>query len=109
MTEALTAALAGSGQVSVGSRTSSMRYRGARMSLPEIGRELGVTHLVEGSIARSGSRVRVTAQLIDALSDRHVWARVYDRRDGDDLLSVQEELAAAITRDVAAMLSSAAR
>lgn len=99
MTEALIAELAQLEGLRVISRTSSMRYRGSRQALPEIARELGVTHVIEGSVARDQGRVRVTAQMIEAASDRHVWAESYDRRDRD-VLAIQAEVAAAIAREV---------
>jgi hypothetical protein len=99
MTEALIAELAQLKGVRVISRTSSMRYRGSRQALPEIARELGVTHIIEGSVARDKARVRVTAQLIEAASDRHIWAESYDRQDRD-VLGIQAEVATAIAREV---------
>lgn len=99
MTEALIAELAQIKGIRVISRTSSMQYRGTRKALPEIARELGVTHLIEGSVARDKARVRVTAQLIEARSDRHVWARSYDRTDRD-VLGMQADVAAAIAAEV---------
>lgn len=104
MTEALIAELARLKDLHVISRTSSMRYRGSRQPLPEIARELGVTHIIEGSVARDQGRVRVTAQLIEAASDRHVWAESYDRRNRD-VLDVQAEVAAAIAREITAAIA----
>jgi TolB-like protein len=103
LTEAIIAELAQLGNIRVTSRTSSAQYRGARKSLPDIARELGVTHLIEGSLVRDGNRVRVTAQLIEAASDRHVWARAYDRTV-TDMLSLQAETASAIVTDVSSTL-----
>jgi TolB-like protein len=105
MTEALIAELAQVKGVRVISRTSSMRYRGSRKTVPEIAVELGATHVVEGSVSRDRTRVRVTAQLIDAASDRHVWAASYDRRAAD--LAAQASVAGAIAREIAARLSIA--
>jgi TolB-like protein len=99
MTEAVIAELAQIDRVRVISRTSSMRYRGSRKTLPEIARELGATHIVEGSVSRDRTGVRVTAQLIDAASDRHVWAASFDRRAAD--LAVQSEVAETIAREIA--------
>lgn len=99
MTEALIAELAQLKGLRVISRTSSMRYRGSRQALPEIARELGVTHVIEGSVVRDKTRVRVTAQMIEAATDRHVWAESYDRQDRD-VLGIQAEVAAAIAREV---------
>jgi TolB-like protein len=99
MTEAVIAELAQIDRVRVISRTSSMRYRGSRKTLPEIARELGATHVVEGSVSRDRTGVRVTAQLIDAVSDRHVWAASYDRHAAD--LAVQGEVAETIAHEIA--------
>jgi TolB-like protein len=104
LTEALIAGLAQIDGLRVISRTSSMRYKGAQRSLPDIARELDVDMMVEGSIVKAGDRVRVTAQLIDARSDEHRWAATYDRAV-HDLLSLQEEIAAAITADVTGALT----
>ena len=99
MTEALIAELSQIKGIRVISRTSSMQYRGSRKLLPEIARELGVTHIIEGSVARDRERVRVTAQLIEAASDRHVWAASYERNTRD-VLGIQAEVASAIAREV---------
>jgi TolB-like protein len=105
MTEALIAALAEHDDLRVISRTSSMRYRASRKLLPDIARELGATHIIEGSLIREHSRMRVTVQLIDAATDQHVWAASYDRRGGD-VLSLQAELAAAIASDASGVLTT---
>jgi TolB-like protein len=104
MTEALIAELAQVHGLRVISRTSSMRYKGAQRALPDIARELDVDMIVEGSIVKAGNRLRVTAQLIDANSDEHVWAATYDRAV-QDLLVVQQEIAAAVTGEIAAALA----
>ena len=88
------------------SRTSVIRYKGTKKSLPEIARELGVEVIVEGTVARSGNRVRVSAQLIDARSDTHLWADAFER-DLQDILALQAELALAISRHVSFAVSSA--
>jgi TolB-like protein len=106
-TDALIAELAQNPAIRVISRTSSMRYRESGKPLPAIARELGATLIVEGSVARDGARVRVTAQLIDAASDLHVWAATYDRHG--EQLTVQAEVAGAIARDIAASLGVAFR
>ncbi len=92
MTEELIADL---GQVSASrviSRTSMMTYKGTTKTLPQIARELGVDTVVEGSVLRQGKQVRITAQLIDAKTDQHLWARSYVR-DLNDVLSLQAEVA----------------
>jgi len=79
MTEALITDLAKIGVLKVVSRTSVTQYKASRKPLPVIAQELGVDAVIEGSVARSGDRVRVTAQLIEAKSDRQLWAESYDR------------------------------
>ncbi len=79
MTEALIAELAKIGALKVISRTSVMQYKGARKPLPEIAHELNVDGIVEGSVLRQGDRVRITAQLIEAATDQHLWAESYER------------------------------
>jgi len=80
-----------------------MRYRQTTEPITQIARELGVEAIVEGAVARSGNRVTVTVQLIDATEDRHLWARRYDR-DVKDLLSVEAELSQQIARQVGSTL-----
>jgi TolB-like protein len=104
ITEALITDLSQSDQLRVISRTSSMHYKARQVPIPEVGRELGVDFVVEGSAVRDGERVRVTAQLIDARTDEHVWARSYDRSNADPL-SVQSEIASLIAREIDALLS----
>jgi serine/threonine-protein kinase len=95
MTEALISDLAKLRALRVVSRTSTLRYKGTRKPIPEIARELGVDAIVEGSVVRSEGRVRITAQLIEAARDRHLWSDRYDR-DLHDLLAVQADVAQAI-------------
>jgi TolB-like protein/DNA-binding winged helix-turn-helix (wHTH) protein/Tfp pilus assembly protein PilF len=104
MTDQLITDLAGIGSLRVISRTSVMPYKGTKKSLPEIARELNVTAIVEGSVVRSGQRVRVTAQLIQAPTDQHLWAETYDR-DLGDVLKLQGEVAYAIAQQVRAQLA----
>jgi TolB-like protein len=99
ITEALITDLAQIKGLRVTSRTSSMAYKGVARPLPEIARELSVDLILEGSIVREGERVRVTAQLIDAETDQHVWARSYDR-PVRDLLSLQSAVASIIAKEV---------
>jgi TolB-like protein/Flp pilus assembly protein TadD len=90
------------GQVSalrVISRTSVMTYKGTKKMLPQIARELGVDAVVEGSVLREGNQVRITAQLIDARSDQHIWAQSYVR-DLTSVLALQGEVAQAIADQV---------
>jgi TolB-like protein/DNA-binding winged helix-turn-helix (wHTH) protein/Flp pilus assembly protein TadD len=104
MTDQLITDLAEIGSLRVISRTSVMPYKGTKKGLPEIARELNVTAIVEGSVVRSGQRVRVTAQLIQALTDQHLWAKTYDR-DLGDVLKLQGEVAYAIAQQVRAQLA----
>jgi adenylate cyclase len=87
------------------SRTSVMQYKsGAPRNLRDIGQQLGVARVVEGSVQRAGNRVRVTAQLIDARNDAHLWAQTYDR-DLADVFAIQSEIAKAIADQLQAKLS----
>ena len=100
MTDELTAALASISELRVISRGSAMQFGGRnRPPTPEIARALNVDALIEGSVARSGDRVRITAQLIDARADRHLWARSFERNSGD-VLALQAELASAIAGEI---------
>ncbi len=105
MTEALITTLAQIRQLRVISRTSAMHYRDSRKALPEIARELGVDAVVEGSVSRAGGRIRINTQLIQASTDRHLWARTYDR-DLLDILTLQSELAGDIASEVQIQLTS---
>jgi TolB-like protein/Tfp pilus assembly protein PilF len=87
------------------SRTSVMQYKsGAPRNLREIGQQLGVAHVVEGSVQRAANKVRVSAQLIDARNDTHLWAQTYDR-DLADVFAIQSEIAKAIADQLQAKLS----
>ncbi|HEX4638649.1 MAG TPA: FlgO family outer membrane protein, partial [Chthoniobacterales bacterium] len=87
------------------SRSSVMQYKsGVARNLREIGQQLGVAHLVEGSVQRAANKVRVNAQLIDARTDAHQWAQVYDR-PLDDVFAIQSEIAKAIAEQLQAKLS----
>ena len=99
MTEALITNLAQIKSLRVISRTSSMHYKGTQEKLPQIAKELNVDAVVEGVVVRSGDRVRIDAQLIRADSDRHIWARSYDRRISD-VLSLQAAVAQAIATEI---------
>lgn len=104
MTEALITSLAKIKQLRVISRTSVMQYKGARRPLPEIARELNVDAVVEGSVLRSGERVRIAAQLIHATTDLHLWAESYER-DFQDILSLQSEIARQVANEVRIILT----
>src|SRR6266550_730676 len=88
------------------SRTSVMGYRGKTANVREIGKQLGVSNILEGSVRRSGNKVRVNVQLIDANSDEHIWASDYDR-DVTDVFAIQTDLAQKITDALQAKLSPA--
>ena len=108
MTDALIADLAQLPSLKVISRNSMMQYRDTRKSAPEIGRELGVEGLLEGSVIRSGNRVRVTMQLIDARLDQHVWAANYER-EMPDVLALQGEVVRAIADEIHGQLTQRQR
>ncbi len=92
------------GDLKVVSRTSVMEYRNSTKKVGQIGSELGVGTLIEGSVRRAGNRIRVSAQVIDARSDRHLWARSFDR-ELKDVFAIQAELATEIARALKASLS----
>jgi TolB-like protein len=85
MTEELIGRLAGIHNLRVISRTSVMRFKDTQLSVPEIGKTLGVDAVVEGSVIREGSTIRVHAQLIRAATDEHFWSESYDRNMRDVL------------------------
>lgn len=80
----------------VASRTSSFLFKGKEVSIPTVAKELGVSTVLEGSIRRAGDRVRITAQLIDAASDSHLWSETYDR-EMKDVFAIQDDIAQSIT------------
>jgi TolB-like protein len=104
MTDALITELSKIGALHVISRTSVMRYKGVRKSLPEIARELDVDAIVEGTVLRDGNQVRITAQLIHASTDRHLWADQYDR-ERRDILVLHSDVAQAIAREIRVTLT----
>src|SRR2546423_1942501 len=93
------------GDLKVISRTSVMQYRGRPTNVREIGKTLGVSNILEGSVRRSGNRVRVNVQLIDANTDEHLWANDYDR-DVTDVFAIQSDLAQSIAQALQAKLSA---
>jgi eukaryotic-like serine/threonine-protein kinase len=99
MTEALITDLAKIKALQVISRSSVMQYKGLHKPLPQVAQELNVDAVVEGSVMRSGNRVRITAQLIHAATDQHLWAESYER-DLRDILSLQSEVARAIANEI---------
>ena len=104
MTDQLITDLAKIGSLRVISRTSVMRYKGTKKGLPEIARELNVDGIIEGSVTRSGQRVRIQAQLLYGPTDKHLWAETYDR-DLGDVLGLQSEVAQAIAQQVRAQVT----
>jgi TolB-like protein/DNA-binding winged helix-turn-helix (wHTH) protein/Tfp pilus assembly protein PilF len=104
MTDELITDLAKYGGLRVISHTSVERYKETKRPLPEIAKELGVDAVVEGTVMRAGDRVRITVQLIDARSDRHLWAESYER-DFRDILALQDEVAERITGEVGTNLT----
>jgi len=107
MTDELTADLARMSQLRVISRGSAMQFKGAqRPPTPEIAKMLNVDAVVEGSVLRSGDKVRITAQLIDARADRHLWAQSFERQS-KDVLALQADLASAIAREIHVQLTPA--
>ena len=99
ISEDLTTALSRFDWLFVIARNSAFTYKGKAVDVKRVGRELGVRYLLEGSVRRSGDRVRVNAQLIDAQTDRHVWAQRYDRKM-DDLFELQDDIVASIASTV---------
>lgn len=108
ITEQLTTDLAQIGSLRTISRTSAMRYKGAKKTLPEIARELNVDAVVEGAVVHSGDRVRITVQLIQARTDRHLWAHTYEG-SFRDLAELQMEVARAIATELRVELTSQER
>jgi TolB-like protein/DNA-binding winged helix-turn-helix (wHTH) protein len=99
MTEALITDLAKIPGLKVISRTSIMQYKGSHKKLPQIAQELGVDAIIEGAVLRSGDRVRITAQLVRAATDQHIWAESYER-DLRDLVALQDDVARSIATQI---------
>ena len=104
MTDALITDLGRLRSLRVISRTSAMRYKGARTPIAQMARELNVEAFLEGSVVRSGNRIRINAQLIQAMPERHLWANAYER-DLGDILMLQNDVAWAIAGQVQAKVS----
>jgi TolB-like protein/DNA-binding winged helix-turn-helix (wHTH) protein len=105
MTDALITDLAQIGSLKVISRTSTAQYKGTKKSLPEIVRELNVDGIIEGTVQRSGDRVRITAQLIYGPSDKHLWANSYER-DMRDVFALERDVADDVSNQVKAQLAA---
>ena len=99
ITEEILNALAGIPELAVTSRTSAFAFKGKSLSIPKIAEQLGVAHILEGSVRRSGDRLRITAQLIEVASDQHLWSETYDR-ELTDIFVLQDE----ISKNIAAAL-----
>jgi len=104
LTEALITNLAKIRALRVVSRTTAMHYQGVHRPLPEIAKELGVDVIVEGTVQRSGERVCISAQLIQASTDTHLWAQSYGR-DLRDVLALQSEVARAVANEIQVKLT----
>ena len=104
ITDALITDLAQIGSLKVISRTSSMQYKQTHKPLPEIARELNVDGIVEGTVQRSGQRVRITTQLIHGASDKHVWAETYEG-DVRDVLALESKVARSVSRAIEIQLT----
>jgi len=107
VTEQLIATLAQLPGLQVISRTSAMHYKGSSKPLPAIGRELHADAIIEGSVVRVGDRVRITAQLVDARTDQHLWAQSYERNFAD-VLTLQNDIARSIASEIRVQLTPAA-
>jgi len=90
------------------SRNSSFKYKGKALEVQKVARELGVQYVIEGSVRKAGNRVRITVQLIDAETDRHIWAERYDRELAD-IFAIQDELTAAIVSTLPGRVEAATR
>ena len=104
ISEELLNLLAKNPELRVIARTSSFSFRGETVKVADIARELNVNHVLEGSVRRDGNRVRITAQLVDARSDTHIWSETYDR-ELDDIFAVQENIAKVIVEELLAHIS----
>jgi len=105
MTDALITEVARAGTIHVISRTTVLRYKGSRMTTAQIGRDLNVGALVEGTVLHSGNKVRITAQLIQVSTDDHLWARSYER-DATEVLQLQQEVATDIARRIGSVVTA---
>src|SRR5712692_7882202 len=92
LTEELISSISNISELGVISRTSAMTYRGTNKKIKEIGKELDVGSVLEGSVRKAGKRMRITVQLIDVTNEKHLWSQTYDRVFGD-IFAVQSEIA----------------
>lgn len=107
ISEELLNALTGIPGLRVASRTSAFAFKGENRNIREIASILGVNHILEGSVRKSGNRVRITAQLIDTTNDTHLWSETYDR-ELDDIFAIQDEISNAIVDSLTGTLGVAA-
>ena len=107
MTDELITMLAKNSTLRIVSHTSAMQYKSVHRPLPEIARDLGVDGILEGSVVRSGERVHMTVQLIDARRDAHIWAESFDR-DLNDSASLSREVAQSVARELHSTVAAAA-
>ncbi len=96
------------GELRVISRTSSMKFKGAKLTTKEIAEQLGVANILEGSVQKAGNRLKITVQLIDASTDSHLWSETYER-DMDDVFAIQSEIAQGIARELRIKLSTSVK
>ena len=82
-----------------------MQYKGAKISVTEIAKQLGVTNILEGSVRKSGDRVRITVQLIDAVNEKHLWSEDYDYRELKDIFAVQSDVSIRVAEILKAKLT----
>jgi TolB-like protein/Flp pilus assembly protein TadD len=94
-------------QLQVTARTSSFAFKGEKIGIAEVARQLHVAHVLEGSVRKSGNAVRITAQLINAATDTHLWSQTYDRKL-DDIFAIQDEIAADVVKQLKVTLLGAA-
>ena len=99
LTEELLNLLARMPELSVTSRSSAFYYKGKEIKIADVGRELGVAHILEGSVRRSGETIRVTAQLIQVETDTHLWSSTWDRKL-EDIFVIQDEISQAVVREL---------
>ena len=93
------------GDLKVLSRTSSMKFKGAKLTAREIANQLGVTNILEGSVQKAGNRIKITVKLIDAATDRQLWSETYER-EFNDVFAIQSEIAQGVAKGLSAKLSS---
>ena len=93
------------GDLKVISRTSSMKFKGAKLTTKEIADQLGVTNILEGSVQKAGNRLKITVQLIDATTDNHLWSETYER-EMQDVFAIQSEIAQAVAKQLRTKLSA---